>query len=168
MSDPLGFVWTVSTRRDLPFDSTAQAAAAILALFDDGPTSRAHGVGEAVELAYDHDAAYLRAVRARLALAWTAPTVLQRLCLERLASAADIAAVRSELGDPPCFLLLWLLGLSRPPSCHPGFAQSLADTKVSVSQLDAARDLLAARSPATLALIELDFRAVRRLLVARP
>lgn len=167
VSDPLGFVWTVSTRRVFPFDSAEQAAGALIALVADGPSSGVHAAAEAIELAYAHEAGYLRAVHARVALAWRGASPIQRLCLDRLAAAADLAAARVELGDPPFFLLLWLLGVSRPPSCHPAFAHALTDSQVTLAQLDDARATLTRRSPGTLALIELDLRAVRRLLAAR-
>lgn len=121
----------------------------MLALLNDGPTSELHAIAIAVQLAHHFDAPTIAAVRARISLSFPSPDPVQALCLERLAGAGELAALRPEFGDPPFFLLLWLLDPTRPHRSHPVFGTSVSDCKLSREEFDACLDAHRSRLTAT-------------------
>jgi hypothetical protein len=167
-SDPRGFAWTLTTRRGVPAGSAAEGASAVLALLNDGPTSELHAIATAVQLAHHFDAPTIAAVRARISLSFPSPDPLQALCLDRLAAAEELAALRPELGDPPFYLLLWLIDPTRPHRSHPVFRGSVQVCKLSGEELDACLDAHGRRLTATLRAVAADLPAVRRHLASRP
>lgn len=163
VSDPSGFAWTITTYRDHPEGSAEQLAHALIQRFSRGSASQASALAELVS-GHRRDAATLRAVHARLVLAWPKPGPVHARYLAGYAALIELVEARDSLGEPSFRMLLWLLNPARPHVCDPRFADALTGAMLDSAGLEAAIPTLAAKVPKTLALIEPDLGATRRLI----
>ncbi|GDX79668.1 hypothetical protein LBMAG42_14790 [Deltaproteobacteria bacterium] len=168
VADPSGFAWQITTYRDHPQGSAEQISASVIARFSRGHTSQWSTLAELVSGHRSRDVATLRAVHARLSLAWLKPGPLHARYLTVYAALIELVEAHDSLGEPLHRMLLWLLDPSRPHACDPRFAEALAGSLQDSAGLEAAIPTLGARVPKTLALIEPELAATRRLIRKGP
>lgn len=168
VSDPSGFTWTITTHRAHPAGSAEQIAQVVITRFSRGSTSQTSALAELVSAHRALNPATLRAVQARLALAWPRPGPVQGRYLAAYAALIELVEAQQSLGVPLFRLLLWLVNPGRPHTCDPRFAEALSGSLLDSAGLEAAIPSLHTRVPKTAALIEPELAATRRLIRKGP